>query len=147
MLLKMGSNSSYYPYGQILAPSCTLIPAQAFPPQVPQATLKEEQIGDIKVCIESTDPSGCPTKMYSCWDEGNQKYLDFPCDCPEPYIKKEWDKKLLSEIDIPYGKLKQVLTDPGTRCPGAFLVVGLATCVKKCYPSGYCYQGPPGCTQ
>jgi len=145
MLLKVGSSVSDFAYGKILAPSCTLIPAAAYPPVVPQATLKEEQIGDIKVCIESTDPSGCPTTMYSCWD-GSQ-YTDFPCDCQSPNIKMVWDKKLLKDIGIPQGKLKQVLTDNDPRCPGSFLVTGTATCVKKCYPSGYCYQGPPNCVE
>ncbi|NWG03181.1 MAG: hypothetical protein HXY44_10045 [Syntrophaceae bacterium] len=142
MLLKMGSNSSYYPYGQILAPACALIPPSVVPPQVPQATLKEEQIGDFKVCIESTDPSGCPTAMYSCSDPINYPY---PCDCPST-LRLSWNKKLFKDIGISLGELRQVLTDSDIRCPGSFLITGTHTCVKKCYKSGYCYEFGDTCT-
>ena len=138
MLIMVGLLKSEFPYGQILAPSCGQIPAETFPPQVPLATKKEEQIGDVKVCSETTDQSGCPTRVYSC----PPAYSGPTCGCPNPVL---WEQKPLSDISIVATTLQQVWTDPDPRCPATYIITSGSTCVKKCYKSGYCYVGPPGC--
>jgi len=143
-LVKAGSSSPYFPYGQILAPSCGQVPAQVFPPQVPHATMKQEQISgvedSVEVCIESTDQSGFPTSVYSC------NVLGTPaCDCLE-LDRDYWVKKSLSELNIVASTLQQVWIDPDPRSPATYIIRSGSTCVTKCYPSGYCYVGPRGCT-
>jgi hypothetical protein len=127
------------PFGQILAPSCALVSPPTFPPQVPLATKKEEQIGDVKICSESTDQTGCATKVYTCSDSSYSA-----CNCPEE-SKQYWPQKSLSDIGVVMGTLQQVWTDPDPRCPTTYMITSGSTCVKRCYPSGYCYVGPPGC--
>jgi hypothetical protein len=146
VLVKVGLIFGDFVYGQILAPSSALITAPLFPPQVPLATKKQEKISDIEVCLESTDQSGFPTSVYSCIDPS------FPaCSCPDdpdPLKSKRdyWVKKPLAELQIEAGKLKQVWIDPDPRSPATYIITEGSTCVKKCYPSGYCYVGPRGCT-
>jgi len=144
MLMKVetwNKNRRDNPFGQILAPSCSLVPPPIFPPQVPLATKKEEQIGDVKICSESTDQTGCATKVYTCSDP-----LSSACNCPEG-SKQYWPQKSLADIVIggDMGTLQQVWTDPDPRCPTTYIITSGSTCVKRCYPSGYCYVGPPGC--
>ena len=140
LMVKVGLIFGDYGYGQILAPSCGQLPPQVFPPQVPLATKKQEKISDIEICIESTAPSGFPTSVYSCKVSGTHA-----CDCLEP-DKEFWVKKSLSELQILPGTLQQVWIDPDPRSPATYIITSGSTCVKKCYPSGYCYVGPPGCT-
>ena len=127
-------------YGQILGPSCGQIPAQVFPPQVPLATKKQETISDVEICIESTDQSGFPTSVYSCSDTEIHA-----CDCPSEN-RLAWEKKSLADLRIPEGTLKQVWIDPDPRSPATYIMTEGSTCVRRCYPSGYCYVGPPGCS-
>ena len=130
-------------YGQILAPSCGQVSAQVFPPQVPLATKKQEKISDVEICIESTDQSGLPTSVYSCLDPAFSA-----CDCPQTPVDKRdfWGKYPLSELQIVASTLQQVWIDPDPRSPATYIITSGSTCVKKCYPSGYCYVGPKGCT-
>jgi hypothetical protein len=141
LLVRVGLILRDYVYGQILAPSCGLVSAQVFPPQVPLATKKQEKISDIEVCIESTDQSGFPTLVYSCNVQGTPA-----CDCSES-DKDFWVKKPLSELQILPSTLQQVWIDPDPRSPATYIITSGSTCVKKCYPSGYCYVGPTGCTR
>ena len=145
MLLKLGLLNFSYPFGEILAPSCGQVPAQVFPPQVPHATKKQEKISDIEVCIESTDQSGFPTSVYSCDPPPVGTPPTPACDCPEGK-RDYWVKKPLAELQIVASTLKQVWIDPDPRSPATYIITEGSTCVKKCYPSGYCYVGPRGCT-
>jgi len=143
MLLKLGLLNFSYPFGEILAPSCGQVPAQVFPPQVPHATKKQEKISGIEdgieICIESTDQSGFPTLVYNCDVQGPA------CDCLEEN-RYYWVKYPLSALQILPGKLQQVWIDPDPRSPATYIITSGSTCVKKCYPSGYCYVGPRNCT-
>jgi hypothetical protein len=144
MFLKLSLLDFRYPFGDILAPSCGLVSAQVFPPQVPLATKKQEKISgaesSVEICIESTDQSGLPTSIYSCNAENTHA-----CDCPEG-DKDFWGKYPLSELQIVASTLQQVWIDPDPRSPATYIITSGSTCVKKCYPSGYCYVGPKGCT-
>ena len=141
LVVKGGLIFGDYAYGQILAPSCGLVSAQVFPPQVPLATKKQEKISDIEICIESTDQSGFPTSVYSC------KVSNTPaCNCNEG-DRDYWVKKPLAELQIVASTLQQVWIDPDPRSPATYIITSGSTCVKKCYPSGYCYVGPTGCTK
>jgi len=142
LLVRVGLILRDYVYGQILAPSCGLVSVQVFPPQVPLATKKQEKISDFEICIESTDQSGFPTSVYSCSD------LSIPaCSCPDDPLKRDyWVKYPLSALHIEPATLQQVWIDPDPRSPATYIITSGSTCVKKCYPSGYCYVGPKGCT-
>ena len=135
MLLKMGLlDSDASAYGQILAPSCGLITPPVAPPVVPTTEMKQEQVGQgtrarVQICSEAPDAAGCPTLVYTCGDTS----------------KTPWDKITLGEVTIDQTHLQQLWTDPDPRCPGTYIVTGSTRCVTKCYPSGYCYKGPPGC--
>lgn len=137
---KVGLIFGDYFYGQILAPSCGQVSVQEFPPQVPHATKKQEKISDVEICIESTDQSGFPTSVYSCLDSSKRA-----CECPEGETRDYWVKKPLAELKIDAQTLQQVWIDPDPRSPATYIITSGSTCVKKCYPSGYCYVGPAGC--
>ncbi len=139
MLLNGAMKKNEYPYGQILAPSCALISPPVAPPQVPLVVKREEQIGDVKVCTESSDQSGCPTLVYGCSDPAVAA-----CSCPDE-LKEVWEQVPFSEIGVTRESLLQVWTDPDPRCPATYMITQGSTCVKKCYPSGYCYIGPKKC--
>jgi len=142
LLVRVGLILREYVYGQILAPSCGLVSVQVFPPQVPLATKKQEKISDVEICIESTDQSGFPTSVYSC----DPLLVGTPaCNCPEEK-RDYWVKYPLSALHIDPSTLQQVWIDPDPRSPATYIITSGSTCVKKCYPSGYCYVGPKGCT-
>ncbi len=142
LMVKVGLIFGDYAYGQILAPSCGLVSVQVFPPQVPLATKKQEKISDVEICIESTDQSGFPTSVYSC----DPLLVGTPaCNCPEEK-RDYWVKYPLSALHIDPSTLQQVWIDPDPRSPATYIITSGSTCVKKCYPSGYCYVGPKGCT-
>lgn len=135
MLVKMGLlGNDASAYGQILAPSCGLITPTVAPPVVPTVEAKQERVGvegewEVQICSEAPDASGCPTLVYTCGDAS----------------KTPWPKITLAEVTIDQTHLEQLWTDPNPRCPGTYIITGSTKCVTKCYASGYCYKGPPGC--
>lgn len=135
MLVKSGSSTSGFAYGQILAPACGLITAPTFPPQVPQTTKKEVNILGVDVCMESENQSGCPTKIYSC---------DIPiasvCDCPsDPNHQVVWDKKTLLDHKINLNTLFQAWTDYDSRCRKAHSRVEGSCQISTYLPDGSLY--------
>lgn len=90
MLLKLSLLNFNYPFGQILAPSCSAI-SQVSSPSVPLTTQKEINFGDINVCFESPDQSSCPANIYSCLVSASPLvYADSPCNCLAPDTKQSW---------------------------------------------------------
>lgn len=102
-------------------------------------TNRDEATGGLKICSEFTDASGYPTKMYNCLDSNP---LATACNCGEGY-KEVWDFKPFSEIQVGLEHLTWV--GPGPDPYSVDMISGSSTCVRRCYPSGYCYVGPPGC--
>lgn len=102
-----------------------------FTPIIPTVIFRKETVNGIEICskLPEGEQSGCPSVVYSC---------DDPSQMP-------WDTADFSEISLDAGKLKWVGTGSDPVCPTVDMVVEGSTCVKKCYPSGYCYVGPPGC--
>jgi hypothetical protein len=100
-------------------------------------TKREEETGGLKICSEFTDVSGYPTKMYNCLDPAYSG-----CNCPDE-SKSVWDFKPFSEIQARLDHITWV--GPGPDPLSVDIISGSATCVRRCYPSGYCYVGPPGC--
>jgi hypothetical protein len=135
MLVKVGLIFSDSIYGQILAPACGLITAPTFPPQVPQTTKKEENILGIDVCMESTDQSGCPTKIYSCSDSSYSA-----CNCPDSKPPRvEWTKTTLLDHKIDLETLFQAWTDYDSRCRKAHSLVEGSCQISTYLPDGSLY--------
>jgi hypothetical protein len=102
-------------------------------------TKREEETGGLKICSEFTDESGYPTKMYNCLDPSKSA-----CNCPEDEnLKKVWELKPFSDIEVELDHITWV--GPGPDPYSVDIITGSSTCVRRCYPSGYCYVGPPGC--
>ena len=102
-------------------------------------TKREEETAGLKICSEFTDESGYPTKMYNCLNPSVSA-----CNCPEdPDLKKVWDFKPFSGIQAGMDHITWV--GPGPDPYSVDIITGSSTCVRRCYPSGYCYVGPPGC--
>jgi hypothetical protein len=142
MFLKSGLLDFRYPFGEILAPACGLVPAQVFPPQVPATSTKTESMPfngvEVSVCIESNDSSGCPTSVFSC--PGNTS-----CDCSTD-SRILWTKEPFSDVKVDPMHLKQLWMDFDPRCPTVFITTESATCTRRCNSyTGSCYVGPPGC--
>ncbi|NWG03180.1 MAG: hypothetical protein HXY44_10040 [Syntrophaceae bacterium] len=94
-------------------------------------TMRQETVEDINICTANPDPvSGCPQLVYSCLDETDV-----------------WVQKPFSEIAAQVGSIEWIGTGPDPLCPPVDIVVRGSTCVTRCYPSGYCYVGPRGCTE
>ena len=96
----------------------------------PRMVKKQEKIGNLEVCSEQPDASGCPTQVYSCNDQP----------------RTLWDMVPLSEVSVVPGTLQWIGSDNDPTCPTTYIVTEGSTCVKKCTRSGYCLIGPPGCT-
>jgi len=101
-------------------------------------TKRDEEIGGLKVCSEFTDVSGYPTKMYNCLDPSSSA-----CNCP-PASKEDWGP-LKPFSDIQAGLDHITWIGPGPDPLSVDIITGSSTCIRRCYPSGYCYVGPPGC--
>lgn len=115
--------------------------AEQSPPPGTITTLREETIAGIEICSESTGESGCPTLIYSC------KESSYPvCSCPED-LRDLFGPINFSQIAAEVGHITWVGIGPDPACPTVDIVTGSTPCVKRCYPSGFCYQGPAGCTQ
>ena len=101
-------------------------------------TKREEETAGYKICSEFTDESGYPTKMYNCLDPSSSA-----CNCP-PASKEDWGP-LKPFSDIQAGLDHITWIGPGPDPLSVDIITGSSTCIRRCYPSGYCYVGPPGC--
>ncbi|OGP91168.1 MAG: hypothetical protein A2157_02000 [Deltaproteobacteria bacterium RBG_16_47_11] len=101
-------------------------------------TKREEETGGLKICSEFKDVSGYPTKMYNCLDPSYSA-----CNCPDG-LKSVWELKPFSDIQAGLDHITWV--GPGPDPLSVDIITGSSTCVRRCYPSGYCYVGPPGCS-
>jgi hypothetical protein len=132
MLLNRGTAN--YAYGQILAPCCGIIGNQDFPPEVPRTTMKEMTIEGINVCVESTDESGCPTKIYSCaYDTVS------PCGCAAT-DQVLWTKSTIKDLGVSVGRLRQTWIENNPRCPMTFLSLEGSCSQAGLTNNGYAYQ-------
>lgn len=94
-------------------------------------TMRQETVEGIEICTAEPDPSsGCPQLVYSCLD-----------------VTDVWVRRAFSQIEAGIGSIEWIGTGPDTLCPPVDLVIKGSTCVTRCYPSGYCYVGPRGCTE
>jgi len=113
--LLLNRGTANYAYGQILAPCCGIIGNQNFPPEVPRTTMREMTIEGIPVCVESTDESGCPTKIYSCGSA-----TESPCGCAAS-DQELWTKDTIRDIGVGVNKLRKTWIENNPRCPMTFL--------------------------
>jgi hypothetical protein len=121
MLLKTSLLNFTYPFGQILAPSCSAV-SQVASPSVPLTTQREISFGSIDVCFESPDQSSCPTKIYSCSKPGYSA-----CNCPSG------SEQFWTEVDLGIGaehRLSEVWTNSDPRCPITLLDIESCPCSK-----------------
>lgn len=118
MFLKLNLLSFNYPFGQILAPSCSQTTATNSP-AVPQTLQREETIDGLAVCIQSSDGSGCPTSVSNC-----ENGTGSPCVCTGGTLVP-WDKLSNSDISIvSTEQIEQVWTDSDTRCQLTYMITG-----------------------
>lgn len=132
--LLLNRGTANYAYGQILAPCCGIIGNQDFPPEVPRTTMKEMTIEGINVCVESTDESGCPTKIYSCDSDTVS-----PCDCADA-DQELWTKGTIKDLGVTEGKLRQTWIENNPRCPMTFLSLEGTCSSAGLTNNGYAYQ-------
>ncbi len=131
--LLLNRGTANYAYGQILAPCCGEIGNQEFLPDVPLNTMREMTIEGINVCVESTNESGCPTKIYSCDPDSES-----PCRNCETKI--EWTKGTIKDLGVTVGKLRQTWHENNPRCPMTFLSLEGSCSSAGLTNNGYAYQ-------
>lgn len=154
MLLKIGSSSNLFAYGNILAPSCGSTCGSNFSPSVPLSRTKVMSFSGIDICLEIPDESSCPTAVYSCCstalDSNGQcmsSYSSSPCGCASA------NRQLFTEENfggINLGHLHQVWTISDSRCPISLLSMESIPCKKSVtvngIPKTYTYYTSPPCT-
>jgi len=142
MLVKTGLIFGDYTYGQILAPACAQTTVQEFPIEVPNTEKRDANILGIDLCIESTDKSGCPTKVYSCIDP-----VESACDCSDPTKQIVWNQETILDASVDQGKLRRAWSDRDSRCPKTYWHIEHSCKLYvsgRGYTSSYTYAGISG---